>query len=116
MFLELLSHALSLDGNWIAELVLNNIPWVFCLLAFVFFNSGGKKWIAGFFFTVGLLYVVVDLFEVMHWIFFPIIMFIPLNMALATFLEGTSWHKHELKIIMALFLGLSFIWTFFVLG
>jgi len=114
MFLEFLSHAISLDSGWIIELILSNIPWIFVLAVYVFIQKDGKHVFWGFIFLVGLLYVFMDFFGLLGWIMVPLVIFVPLQMAMNIFFEGTSLHKIELPIILIVFFTLCFLFTFLI--
>jgi hypothetical protein len=113
MLLEFLSHALAFDLAWIASLLLNNLLWVFILLAYVVIASNGKHGFKNFVILTLLLYAAVELEQLQGLIFVPLLIFIPLNFVLEIFLKDTSLEKHQLKIIIFLFFSVTFLHTFF---
>ena len=112
--MELLSHLLSFDLFWVAALMLDNLHWVFAIFAYVFISGGGKKPIWGFLSTVILLYAIVDFFEFTAWVFIPIGLFTVIQFLMTFFFENTRFEKHYLKIVVLVFVTLSFIHTFYL--
>lgn len=43
MFFEITQHALALDIAWFAELLLDNLFWVFALIALMYFFTDGRR-------------------------------------------------------------------------
>ena len=116
MFLEFLNHALALDLQWIAGLVLNNLHWVFLLAAFVYIEHSGKKWLRKFILLVGALYLVLDIVGIWNLVFLPIFITVIFAIALDFFAEGNSLANHKTFALWVFFFATSFIWTFFWLG
>ncbi len=113
MVLELLSHLMSFDFVWVAGLVLNNLHWVFAIFAYVFISDGGKKPVWLFLSTIILLYAFVDFFDIAGWVFVPIGLFLIIQFVMTIFFENTSLEKHYLKLVVVVFVVLSFIQTFY---
>ena|SRR3989344_3543348 len=113
MLLEFLSHAMSFDMVWIASLIMGNLHWLFAISAFVLISNGGKRWLWPFLTMFALLWAIVDFAGIMGWIMVPIIFFtVVVSFLMQIFINGTILEKHSLKIIVVLFLALSFVHTF----
>lgn len=113
MLFEFLSHLLSFDLVWIASLILNNLHWVFALIAFVVISGNGKRWLWPFLCTIGLLWAIVDFLGIMGWLLVPIATFVIIQFFMTIYFENTRLEKHFLKIVVIVFLTLSFINTFY---
>lgn len=117
MLLEFLSHAISLDLGWIANLLFTNIHWIFAVFAFVVLadskGGSGKKFVWKFIVTMGLLYAAVDIGSLAGWAFPTQMVFIPINFGITIFTENTRFQKHFIKIVVVVFFLLSFINTFY---
>ena len=114
MLLEFLLHLLSFDLSWIAMLVLNNLHWVFALVAFTILAEGGKRTTWHFLVLIGFLYAFVDVMELGGWILLPMIILIPLELFIGLyFKEGTWPQRNFVKFVTVLIFVLSFIHTFF---
>ncbi len=104
---------MSFDFVWIVTFLSNNIHWFFALFMFVVIAHNGKRPIWHFLVIVALLWALVDIENFMHLAFVSIIVFVPVDWTIRLFLENTSLEKHELKIIVFVFLALTFINTFY---
>ncbi len=60
MFLEALTHALTLDLFWFIDLIMNNLFWLFSLLAVMYFLTDGKKAVLGFVIIIFDLWIIRD--------------------------------------------------------
>ncbi|HLD59271.1 MAG TPA: hypothetical protein VI977_06615 [archaeon] len=114
MFLEFLSHLISLDFAWIADLIMNNLLWVFLLAVYVFIAYDGKKLLRNFLFIVGALWIVTDIFGVWKIGFAPFLFMIPFVIAIDFFIAGTAIEKHKTSLLWASFFVFSFLFTFFI--
>ncbi len=111
MLLNFLSHLLNLDFAWIVfDLILGCMGFTVAYLILAHIYSGGKRWLAYFFFLMLLLYAILDfgtLFGIalvsknnmLGWLMF--------QFTATIFLTGTKLQKHTLKIMVACFLGFS---------
>ena len=113
MFIEFMSHVLSLDLPWIAGFILGNLHWVFALFAYVIIAGQAKKPVWSFLLLMGGLYAALDIAGLAGWIFVPLLIFLPMNLVISIFLEGTVFQKHATKILWAAFFVLAFINTFY---
>lgn len=105
---------MSFDLVWIVDFIMANIHWLFAFFMFVIIAQGGKRPVWHFLVVIALLWAIVDLEQFLHLAFVPIIIFVPADWTLRVFLKDTSFEKHELKIIVVVFLLLTFINTYFV--
>lgn len=110
--LEFLSHAMTFDLIWIASLIMNNLHWVFALVAYVVIVHNGKRPIWQFLLVVALLWSIVDFVGILGWIMVPILTFMIISFVMPHFIDNTALERHSLKITVILFLALSFIHTF----
>ena len=113
MLLEFLSHLVSFDFVWIVGFILGNLAWLFALMAFVVISHNSKRPIWHFLLIVALLWAIVDLEHFLQLAFVPLLIFVPLDWGLRIFLENTSLEKHIMKIVVTVFLFLTFINTFY---
>ena len=104
---------MSFDIPWVASLVMGNLHWVFAIFIYVFISSDGKSPLRGFLGTVLLPYAIVDLFAIAAWIFVPVGIFTIVQFIMSIFFENTSLEKHYLKIVVALFVMLGYVHTFY---
>ncbi len=113
MLIEFLSHAAALDLGWIASFILGNLHWVFAFGAFVIISHSGRRPVWHFLVIVALLWAIVDMEHFLQLAFVPMLIFVPLDWSIRIFMENTSMEKHILKIIVLVFLFLTFINTFY---
>jgi len=104
---------MSFDIAWIVDFIIANLHWLFAFSMFVIIAHNGKRPVWHLLVLVGLLWAIVDLEHLLGLVFVSIIIFVPTDWILRTYLEGTSLQKHELKIIVIVFLLLTFINTFY---
>jgi len=104
---------MSFDFAWIITFIMGNLHWLFALFVFVVIAHDGKRPIWHFLVVVALLWAIVDIEHFMSLAFVSIIIFVPVDWTTRIFIENTSLAKHELKIIVVIFMVLTFINTFF---
>ncbi len=70
MFFEFLAAAISLDLNWIAGLVFNNLHYLFFFAAFAFFFWGPstKKWAVSIILLIPTIWLWVDFSTLSGWV------------------------------------------------
>ena len=112
--MEFLNHAISLDLVWIVSFIGGNIHWFFALFAFAVIAGNGKRPVWRFLIIVALLWALVDVKNLLGLATASVLLFLPLRFVIGIFLEGTSLHKHELKLVIASFFALAFVNTFFI--
>ena len=61
MFLEALTHVLTLDLFWFIDLIMNNLFWVFAFIAVMYFFTDGKRTILGVILIIFDMWLFVDL-------------------------------------------------------
>jgi len=69
MFLEFLSHVLSLDIAWIINFIFSNFFWIFIFASLIYFFVGKKKFLLGFFVLIFNLWVLSDFAVIAGWVF-----------------------------------------------
>lgn len=112
MLLEFISHAMAFDLVWIASLIMNNLHWLFALVAYVVIAHNGKRPIWQFLLVITLLWAITDFTGMMGWVMVPLLTFMIISFVMPHFIDGTALEKHSLKITIILFLMLSFVHTF----
>jgi len=114
MLLEFLSHLLSFDFVWIASLIMNNLHWLFALMAFVVIAEKGKRPVWHFLVLIGFLYAFVDVMAIGGWILAPILIMTAFQFFLGLYFPEGSWpQRNFIKIVTVAFFVVSFIHTFF---
>lgn len=105
MLIEVLTHIAMFDVPWIAELILENLMWVFLLGAVGFFIYG-KNPLFGAVFVALYLYATFDLVNALGWVFSKGLFWAPLVvfaciMIYDAFFSEKKWHASSRGAVAA---------------
>jgi len=120
MFFEFLQAVVTLDLNWLAWLVFNNLQWVFayCTISFFFFGPSPKKVAVGFFLISVLMWAWADFESLSAWGIFVagfLILYYISKIAIMAFAEEVpQLRKHLVAISTIQAISLMVVFNLFI--
>lgn len=97
MFLDFISHLISLDFNWFFSLIFSNIFLIFALYCTAYFFYEKKNTLASFFIVVFVIFAEIDFLSISGWIYYAsatalALMYVS-RVAFLLFVENIEWMK-----------------------
>ena len=104
--LEYLIPLLTLNLGVIVHSVFDNLLWLFMIFSFIVVTEpkvGLGQQILSFLSTVGFLFAILLVFELMGVPIAPFLIVVPAQVAAHYFLKGTKYEKHFVTVVCLLF-------------